>query len=100
MLNKNGAVQANYCAPSSSHENSAQSSEENSNQNSEQALTTNNETESSDVRRSLLSANYLLTLFYFTLGNLRNVTFPAWYLPWLQWSIPEGEAKEDLIGKF
>ena len=80
---------------------SQETSVQRTNQNSEQALTesTENEAGSVDVRSSLLSANYLLTLLYFTLGNLRNVTFPAWYLPWLQWSIPEGDDKEDLIGK-
>ena len=98
IIDANGSAQAEYCSPTSmSHENSVQRT----NQNSEQGLTesTENEAESVNVRSSLLSANYLLTLLYFTLGNLRNVTFPAWYLPWLQWSIPEGDDKEDLIGK-
>ena len=96
IIGSNGSAQAKYCSPTSmSNENSVQRT------NSEQGLAepTENETESVNVRSSLLSANYLLTLLYFTLGNLRNVTFPAWYLPWLQWSIPEGDDKEDLIGK-
>ena len=98
IIGSNGSTQAEYCSPTSmSNENSVQRT----NPNSEQGLadSTENETESVNVRSSLLSANYLLTLLYFTLGNLRNVTFPAWYLPWLQWSIPEGDDKEDLIGK-
>ena len=97
MLIKTGNDRGIYCAPSSTQEHFQQ----NSIQNSEQTLyaTPENESQPSNVRTSLLSANYLLTLVYFTLGNLRNVTFPAWYFPWLQWSIPEGDQKEDTIGK-
>ena len=97
MVQNNGNKRGHYCAPNSIQENSHQ----NSIQNSEQTLNrvTENENEPTSVRTSLLSANYLLTLVYFTLGNLRNVTFPAWYFPWLQWTVPEGDHKEDIIGK-
>ena len=93
MINKTGTELVHYCAPNTADENSIHNSEQNLNEETE------NNPESNSVRSSLLSANYLLTLFYFTLGNLRNVTFPAWYFPWLQWSIPEGDNKEDIIGK-
>ena len=32
-------------------------------------------------------------------GNVRNISVPAWYYPWLQWTIPESDAKEEIIGK-
>ena len=97
MINKTGTERIHYCAPNSNGVNSPQ----NSIQNSEQSLNEapENNPESTSVRSSLLSANYLFTLVYFTIGNLRNVTFPAWFLPWLQWSIPEVDDKEDIIGK-
>ena len=97
MINKTGAERIHYCAPNADGENCQQNSIQNSEQNLNDV--SENNPESTSVRSSLLSANYLLTLVYFTIGNLRNVTFPAWYLPWLQWSIPEVNDKEDIIGK-